>query len=147
MSQRKLKLFTPYEHIYPKTMQMIIAQKYIIINYWLWSHPATFQGRCGVAWCDSARGRWPVARRNQLLIWLNENAGFAFFLLARHNPNKFGFCSRCSIACFCSRLTKTFLWARFWNGFRWWQKAGYNCLYNFRKKKINWKFELKNGRK
>lgn len=34
MSQRKLKLFTPYEHIYPKTMQMIIAQKYWIVPTW-----------------------------------------------------------------------------------------------------------------
>ena len=34
MSQRKLKLFSPYEQIYPKSMQMTIAQKYWIVPTW-----------------------------------------------------------------------------------------------------------------
>ena len=34
MSQRKLKLFSPYEQIYPKSMQMIIAHKYWNVPTW-----------------------------------------------------------------------------------------------------------------
>ena len=34
ISQRKLKLFSPYEQIYPKSMQMIIAHKYWNVPTW-----------------------------------------------------------------------------------------------------------------